>query len=60
MECSEKTWFPSGMGTLGQTMSYYNCIFSPSNQMAPRGMVSATKGHQTRLSACTTAFHTGG
>ena len=59
MECSEKMWFPSRMGALGQTLRYYDFFFSPSKRTILRGMVSATKGHQTRLSACTTAFHTG-
>ena len=59
MECAEKTWFPSRMGALGQIMRYYDFIFNPSKRTAPRGMVSTTKGQQTRLSACTAAFHFG-
>ena len=44
---------------MGQTLRYYGFILSPRERTAQRGVVSAAKGHQIGLSACTAAFHTG-
>ena len=40
-------------------MCYCGLILSPCEWTAPRGVVPAAKGHQTRLSACTATFHSG-
>ena len=42
-----------------QNLHYYSFILSPSEWTTSRGMVSAAKGHQTGLSACTATFHIG-
>ena len=59
MECAEKTWLPGGMGEVGKIMSYYDVFLLAGKRTAPRGMVSTTKGHQTRLSVCTATIHFG-
>ena len=59
LECSAAARIPRGLGAMDQTMCYYGLIFSPCEWTAPRGVVLATKGHQTRLSACTAAVHIG-
>ena len=59
LECSAAAWIPRGMGTIDQTLCYYGLILSPCEWTVPRGVVPAAKGLQTRLFACTVAFHTG-